>query len=252
MKIRIMPYKNGSASAKALAESLGATRIKREGPNRAYKGGLLINWGCSSLDRQIAGVEVVNPPDAVVVSVDKLRAFQAMSEAGVSVPEFTTDIAVARQWIGEGKKIVCRTKLRSYGGDGIVIAESVDALVAAPLYVRYMPKQDEYRLHVFRDNVFFVQRKARKHDVPDADVNWAVRNLAGGFIYANQNVDAHDEWKSTAIAAVRALSLDFGAVDLIITPRGRHAVLEVNSACGLAGTTLEKYTEVFQSLSQIR
>lgn len=250
MKLRILPYKAASTSAKLLANAIGAKRIRKEGPNRAFKGGFVINWGNSSLTRQIDGVELLNKPEAVDVSIDKLRTFRVLSEAGVSIPEFTTNVAQARVWIEQGRKIVCRTKLRSYGGDGIVIAESADELVAALLYVRYIPKQDEYRVHVFRDRVFFVQRKARKNDVPDENVNWAVRNLAGGFIYANQDVDVSDEIKQSCIRAITALGLDFGAVDVIVTPRGRHFILEVNTACGLSGTTLEKYAEVFKSLSQ--
>ena len=102
---------------------------------------------------------------------------------------------------------------------------------------------------MFRGNVFFAQRKARKLDVPDDEVNWQVRNLAGGFIYANQAIEAPQAACHNAVAAVTALELDFGAVDVVVTATGKCYVLEVNTACGLAGTTLDKYVEVFRNLS---
>jgi len=49
---------------------------------------------------------------------------------------------------------------------------------------------------------------------------------------------------SISIAAVDALCLDFGAVDIIYNEHeDKYYVLEVNSAPGLEGTTLEKYVE---------
>jgi D-alanine-D-alanine ligase-like ATP-grasp enzyme len=46
--------------------------------------------------------------------------------------------------------------------------------------------------------------------------------------------------------AVNHLGLDFGAVDMIYNAkRNTYYVLEVNTACGLAGETLNKYVEVF-------
>ena len=177
--------------------------------------------------------------------MNKLKTFEKLKEANVAHPEWTTSKEEAAASIRNGRKIVCRTNLEGYGGAGIVIAETVEQLVDAPLYVRYVPKQEEYRIHVMNGEAFFVQRKARKMEVPDDQVNWKVRNLEG-FIYANQNVEVAQEVKDLAIAAVGALLLDFGAVDIIVTNRGKSYVLEVNTACGLAGTTLDKYSEAFR------
>jgi D-alanine-D-alanine ligase-like ATP-grasp enzyme len=41
--------------------------------------------------------------------------------------------------------------------------------------------------------------------------------------------------------------LDFGAVDVIWNEKeDKYYVLEVNTACGLEGTTLDKYVEQFR------
>jgi D-alanine-D-alanine ligase-like ATP-grasp enzyme len=47
--------------------------------------------------------------------------------------------------------------------------------------------------------------------------------------------------------AIKSLGLDFGAIDMIYNERrNQYYVLEVNTACGLTGTTLDKYVEVFK------
>lgn len=246
--MKLIPYKVGSKSAADLATALGIKRIRQQGDTLTLRNNeVVINWGNSSIGRNIRGARFINPPSAVANAVNKLTALTMMDEGDVDTPDFTTDIAQARAWIQDNRKVVCRTKLSSYGGAGIVIAEREDQLVDAPLYVRYMPKEHEYRVHVMNGQVFFVQRKARKMDVPDERVNWQVRNLEGGFIYANQNIEVADTVRDNAVRAVASLGLDFGAVDVLVTQRGRPYVLEVNTACGLAGTTLERYVEAFRT-----
>lgn len=245
--MKIYAYNQGSASAKALAEALGIKRIKHEGIPIGRLD-VLINWGASAIKRAIVAGKVLNIPEAVSRASDKLRTFQALAEAEVCKPVCTTDRATAEDWIKEGVAAVCRTKLNGHSGDGIIIAETVDQLVDAPLYTRYIKKKEEYRIHVFQGDAFFIQRKARKVDVPDDQVNWKVRNLAGGFIFANKDVEVAEEAKQEAIKAVAALGLDFGAVDVIFGTDKKYYVLEVNTACGLEGTTLEKYVAKFQQI----
>jgi glutathione synthase/RimK-type ligase-like ATP-grasp enzyme len=93
--------------------------------------------------------------------------------------------------------------------------------------------------------VIFTQRKARKTSVEEP--NWAVRNLAGGFVYvaAEAGEGPPDE---LAIKAVAALGLDFGAVDVILGRDGQFYVLEVNTACGLEERTADKYVEAFKEM----
>lgn len=114
--------------------------------------------------------------------------------------------------------------------------------VNAPLYVKYIKKQQEYRVHVFNGSVIDVQRKMRRTDTPDEDVNWQVRNHSNGFIFGREGVELSPTALTMCVASVQALGLDFGAVDMIHNERSdTYYVLEVNTACGLTGTTLEKY-----------
>lgn len=243
--MKIYPYKMGSKGAKALADALGIKQLKHEG--KLIRGHVVINWGASRINRDIPEGDILNWPSAVAKASNKLETFKALTAANVSVPEWTVDRVLSELWIhNEKASIVCRTKLNGHSGEGIVIAETLDQLVDAPLYTRYIKKKEEYRIHVFQGDAFFIQRKARKADVPDDQVNWKVRNLAGGFIFANKDVVVAEEAKQQAIKAVSALGLDFGAVDIILGTDGVFYVLEVNTACGLEGTTLEKYVAKFQ------
>lgn len=245
----LYPYSPASQSSKDLAAAIDIKRAKHEG--KAIKTDLLINWGASSIAREYNG-EILNNPEAIANAVNKLSAFKTL-KGHVTLPPFTESLEEANKWLEEGATVVARTKLTAHSGEGIVIvdSDSNEKLPAAKLYTKYIPKSDEYRLHVFRGNVFFIQRKARDKDIPDDKVNWKVRNHQNGFIYANKDVafDKKAEAFKEATAAVKALGLDFGAVDLIYNKKqGKYYVLEVNTACGLSGSTLDAYAKVFKGL----
>lgn len=248
MPMKIYPYKMASQSAKALANALGVKRLKHEGNMIALP---FINWGASKIKRQIhPGVGIYNHPKAVKIASDKLMTFLCLDQI-VNIPDYTTDMVEAQEWLMQGSTIVERHTLTGHSGQGIRLVSFDDNELSpeAKLYVRYVKKEHEYRLHVFDFDVFFIQRKARALDVPDDQVNWQVRNHANGFIYANQNIELPDVAKQMATEAIRTLGLDFGAVDLIYNAhQNKFYVLEVNTAPGLFGTTLDKYVEKFKEL----
>ena len=248
---KVYPYKQGSKSAKALAAALGCKVVKHEGKPLKFNG-LLINWGSSNIKREIGGVHVMlNSPVRINIASNKLKSFDSLKEGDVCIPEYTTDRKVAEEWLDAGKTVVVRTKLNGHSGEGILIVEPAEGkggLVPAPLYVKYVPKNNEYRVHVCHGVPFFIQRKARNRDVEDEKVNWQVRNHQNGFIYAHKDVEVSEEVKKQAIAAIATIGLDFGAVDIIETKAGKAYVLEVNTACGLEGTTLDKYVEQFKKV----
>ena len=244
--MKIYPYNTGSASAKALSQALGTKLIRHTGKLLRVKGSI-INWGCSALQRDMRYTgEMINLPNAVARAVNKIESFKAM-EGHTSIPEWTESLAEAEKWLNDGYDVVCRHKLTGHSGEGIeIISSDIPIIPAVPLYVKYIKKLQEYHLHVHKGQVFFVQRKARNKGVPDDQVNWQVRNHANGFIFANQDVDVDDVAKQYAISAVNALGLHFGAVDIIYSSSKQWYVLEINTACGLMNSTLERYVEQFK------
>lgn len=240
MSIKVYPYKQGSRSAKTLAASLNGRVLKRVGSLYVPQStDFVINWGSS---------EVPDFTPATIWNRDvskaqcKLASFQALSVAGVKVPSFWTS---PNDIPDSAFPIMCRTKLRGHSGDGIVVALNRSALVTAPLYTQYVKKKDEYRLHIFRDSVFFCQRKARK--LNHSNPNWMIRNLDGGFAFVEVSYDnVPGVVIDQARWALAALGLDFGGVDVIYNDStGAAYVLEINTACGLEQRTADKYAGVF-------
>lgn len=248
--MHIYPYNSNSESSKALATGLGIKRAKRVGA--LLKTDTLINWGSSSIDREIETTLILNEPEAVAIASNKLETFKILDKV-VAIPLFTESREEALKWLAEGATVVARTVLTGHSGKGIVIVnpdDNNDELPMAKLYTKYIPKTEEYRIHVVNGKIIHSQRKARNKDVPDDQVNWKVRNHSNGFIFAHFGIAVNDKGEQAAISAVKALGLDFGAVDLIYNRvKNMFYVLEVNTACGLEGETLKRYVQAFKELT---
>lgn len=250
----IYPYKYGSRSVKALAKALPAKRIKLKGSRfRGRPDKVVVNWGANEInDREVLSSLLLNHPSVVSRATNKLDFFKTIG-SDLTVP-WTEDAAQAQEWLRDGMSVVARTMLRAHAGEGIVLVDPGDTLPPAPLYTLYIKKQDEFRVHVFLGTVIDVQRKARKLEVPDEDVNWRIRTHDRGFIYAREGVGSltyHEQLTTTACDTTQQLGLDFGAVDLIYNQKqDRCYALEVNTAPGLEGTTLDRYTQALQGFSK--
>lgn len=258
--MHIYPYKTGSRSAASLAEALGIRQIKHEGSRfRGGQGKVVINWGASELPEQVRLCRVLNPVAAVRNAHNKLNTFQILAAAGVSIPGFTRSADEAIGWIEQGRVVVARRTLTGHSGQGIEILQKGLDFVNAPLYTKYIPKTAEYRLHVVKGrngqySIVDVQRKVKD---PERDViDWKVRSHGNGFIFV-RNDDRNRSYKDVvetqckevAIGAVRALGLDFGGVDVIFNKKANQAYcLEVNTAVGLEGATVQVYANALRGL----
>lgn len=207
---------------------------------------MCINWGSSNPPGEH---KYLNDPEHVGNCTNKLKFFRDVIK-DTRTPEWTDDDRVAAEWFEDGDVVVARTKLQGHSGEGIVVVDPATWDITkegpkAPLYTKYVKKKDEYRIHIFDGNVIFEQRKAKRHDVEEVD--YKIRNHAGGFIYAHKDIEVPDDVITQAKLAMTESRLDFGAVDVIYNSREDKAyVLEINTAPGLEGTTLEKYTEAVE------
>ena len=248
----IYPYKKGSRTVNRLALSTPIRKIKIN--NSRFVGNknrIVINWGCSDIgNKQVAKCKVVNSPDDVNIASNKLFFFSLLGQREW-LPDWTQESAEAENWLKSGS-VVCRTVLSGHSGRGIVIASSPQEMADAHLYTRYIKKKDEYRVHVFCGEVIDVQRKARRVNVADEEINWQVRNHNNGFIYMRAGVERIpylDRLRELALETTKRCSLDFGAVDIIYNKeRDMCYVLEINTAPGLEGTTLEHYCKAIRRL----
>lgn len=239
MTIWIATNGRPSNGAKALASLAGFKRLRTGKGVKA--GDIVVNWG-SSQQYEVNWPELLNPPDAVKVASNKTMAFDHMTNAGVNTVAWTTDKLQARLWQKEGgSTIVARQKLTGHSGEGIIIVEPGEETPDAPLYTRYIFKEKEYRVHVVGSKAVDTQRKIK--DPNREVVTWKVRSHANGFIFARNNIDHDPARDELAVAACQSLGLDFGAVDIIQDKKGNYYVLEVNTAPGLEGQTVERYAQ---------
>ena len=251
MRPAVFPHNLGSHGARLLAEALNTVRIRRQGRFVANEHSCIVNWGNSDVPRfptrRVGEVyTILNHPRAVAVASDKLRTFEAFRRDGVPHPQWTTNRREAEAFFtGERSKVVCRTLLRASEGRGITIATSARELIPAPLYVKYFPKQDEYRVHVFRGEVIDVaQKRLRNGERENPNRNQYIRSHSNGWIFAHENVHLPGQARDVALQAVRSCGLDFGAVDLAVNRNGQVSVFEVNTAPGIEGQTVAHYAQV--------
>lgn len=241
-KLAIWAQNEASEGAKALAKALDVKRIKHE--NSKYKAGpgkVVINWGDSQLPKNLQASEVLNSPRVLGAMTNKLKFFELMVDTDVRIPEFTTDRIVATQWVADGGIAVERHKLAGHSADGLRIVENSLDIRAAPLYTKYVPKKDEFRVHFFKGEIIDTQQKKKRLDF-EGEANFKVRNHANGFIYARNEIEVPEDVLVQARRTIAACGLDFGAIDIIYNQKNREAyVLEVNTAPGLAGETVEVY-----------
>jgi glutathione synthase/RimK-type ligase-like ATP-grasp enzyme len=194
---------------------------------------------------QQTGERWLNNPQRVVVAADKRESLLRFFEDGVPCPEFTSDVKLAKEWAKKWT-IFARTILNGHSGQGIVVCDkdTVDFPIA-PLYVKYKKKTREYRVHVFQGEVIDVQQKKKRLDF-DKEVNTKIRSFDNGWVFCREGIECPEDLYSTAIKAVGALGLDFGAVDVIYNlHENKCYALEVNTAPGLEGETMFSYVIAF-------
>jgi len=227
---------------------LGIKKIRTS--NSRYKPratDVIVNWGNTTIP-VFAPARVLNTPQAVANSSNKLTTFRLLEEAGVNIPLYTTEAAKVVEWLKNNYVVVGRQLLRAGEGRGIVMLDPADPDVLeklkCPLYTLYRKKKDEYRVHVMNGKVIDAQKKRRAV----SDGRWKgdnrIRNSLGGWVFTRENISVPKDVLEASTKAVGTLGLDFGAVDCgYSVSRARATVYEVNSAAGVTATTLERYAK---------
>jgi len=216
MKITVHPYKMSSRGAKQLANALTKVmgykvwRTKKPRPKPVY-------WG---------------HPNGI--NANKLHTLQAFTEHGVSCPEYTRDASVARDWLKSGP-VIARKLLCSAAGKGAIYLEKGAELVDAKLYLKYIPKKKEYRVHCWQGKVILVQEKRRRRgSSPDPKIR-----THGDWVFCSKDIVEPADLREVGLGAAAAVSFSAsGAVDVVWNEKkGKCFALEVNSAPGICPST---------------
>ncbi|WWV92023.1 hypothetical protein [Escherichia phage PJNS034] len=282
--LRIFNYNNGSQGLGALREHVepliremnthrGFRNIRpvmgsENGSARLFQATnrFIMNWGSSQPLNTDESNFVLNKPEAVGLATHKLRFFQHVHQWNqekiaqgvngltVPIPEWTTSRDEAQTWAGHDHLVYARQRLQGHSGEGIEVYGINQVVERAPLYTKgIIGARREYRVHVIAGQVALVQLKKRRNGGEAVgNGNDHVRNLGSGWVYAVSDARPSPVVLSAAQNAVRALGLDFGAVDIIAKGRkGQERecwVLEVNTAPGQRGdTTVTLYARAVAS-----
>lgn len=260
----IYPWHLKSRACRALRNALDVRIIHLTRstyvPNERH---VIINYGSSSLAFNPLG-RVINPPSLIHKAANKRIFFDLVSKSqkngeNCRIPEYTTDAKQALKWAAKGE-VIGRTILEGHSGAGMVF--SSDGInhnfLSAKLFVKYIKKQEEYRVHIAFGEVIDVQRKVlRKTDdlgqeIDPKTIDFRIRSYRNGFIFQRENIHPHQDVIKQAKLAMATTGLDFGAVDVIWNDHDRKAyVLEINTAPGLEGQTVDSYVTAFRKELEI-
>lgn len=241
----INAYKVQSKSAKALAKQMGVV-LNNEYLTlmKGAEGINVINWGDGDFNvPNMNKCKVFNKPEAIRIAVNKMKTFDKLDAADVPTPDWTTNKDVVQSWLQHHFTVVARTRLEGRDGEGIVLVKPGDSIPDAKIYTKFIPNCTEYRVNVAFDKTMGVQKKV---PVPGATHNHMIKTTGGGYgLHLLSESEIPHGLRPVAKAAVKALGLDFGGVDMIRTTNGQVYVLEVNTAPELTPSMVVAYAKEF-------
>lgn len=177
---------------------------------------------------------------------DKLTQYKFFRKNGLNFPFFTESKEEAVDYmVAKDVPILCRLFLKGQEGRGIAIANNVNELVDAPVYVAYQEKTTEYRVNIFRGYLINVREKLKKRNfVAPEDHEPRIRNVANGYVYCIPKVAVPMEILATARKGALVTDSDIVGVDIAYNNNTKeHFLLEVNSAPSLEGITVDEMAD---------
>lgn len=253
-KIVIFPYKMTSESAKLLAADLDAKRVYSD---RDYSPGpddLIVNWGSGHVPSWGRAAEqksmILNHWHDVDKSINKITSFAKFRLAKVSTPDWTRNHSEALEWAADGEWVCCRTQVEGMDGSGLVLAKRKQDVIQSSLYTKYIKIAHEYRVYVFGDTIIDVLEKRRDSEALAAGkVNPDIRTEANHWVFCRSNVH-YPMNDQGPIKAVAALGLHFAGVDVVMDQQGKTYILETNTAPGIGGATVKKFSASLAQLAE--
>ena len=256
MKPYMWSCRTTSPTRRAVAELLGIDNGMHS-PRRENK--VVIVWGAkpdSSLN--YSRHKWINTIDSVNRNRHKYNSLHIMGDYGVSVPKSLNNYSddIYDTLMNECRAIIGRRYYHQGGTEFHVCLSKMDINRArdngADYFIKYIPKRNEFRFHIMDRKVIRVSQKVRKTELEEGesydDQCWSHNK---GWRFRGLRLDnplITEDLKRESIRSLEALGMDFGAVDIIEDEDGKPFVLEINSAPGLEGTTLDIYVRELRKL----
>jgi len=232
---------------------MGAKLKVSDRPLRNEGNRIILNWGASALPQAWYG-NTLNYPHNVSIAINKLKAIIGMRSVGVVCPEYTFEKSVAQGWLDGGSTVLVRSKLAGRGGSGITVLrrEEIGDVPSNIVFVKYVRKSAEYRVHIVGGEVIDIQEKKRRVAGLNTDVEVAtrsrIRSFNNGWVFVREGINPPESVVEASLLAVLGLGLDFGAVDVGWHEDTGPIVYEVNTAPGLEGSTILSYAQALRNM----
>lgn len=219
MKI-IVVSKYCDDSSRELVEALQANEIDAEYlppiqyENRAVGPHMLFAYGWSGSKGPIDKRNRINSRQATLLCIDKVSTLCALNEKGIPVPGWCENKHdVPKAW----DHVVVRETRTGRKAEGFSIVAQCDGEVLpdGELYTEYFYHKYEYRIVVFKDNVFVYYKK----------------RINGGeeheFIWKDER--QYPDMVRDARKAAKALNIDYVGFDVVAQNKRSYRFLEANS-----------------------
>lgn len=245
--VRVVYHPVGAQSGAKLGAALGAETLSmNEGKTASPGPQWLIRYG-TNVNTPTGKVGELNTGKAIGTQKHRIDQLHVLKMAGVDVPSWIPSPPSA------GTPLIAHTVAHEHGlfgrtlsnvgkGDGVQfypVGSTLD-LKNHAFFTAVIPKARQFRVHVVRN------KGCRREVMPlnPSDLIWNID------VNAKEVIAKHypSNLIQVAVAAVKALKLDFGAVDIVQDKYNKLYVLEVNTAPGLGGDTLAWYVEKFKAI----
>lgn len=212
-------------SARWLADYIGAdyfnpNKIKAH-PDFFSTYEKVVNYGYSG---KINANNIINPPESVMLSINKIDCFKSLGTDCLCVP-WTTDMGIALGWLEKSYGVVIRETEIGRKSSGTTMTYDPQEVLSKPakLYTRFLYTEKEYRVNVFNGKVISVLEKTRGEDG-----NFAFKLIRKSPYTFSSFIKAID----------KNLGLSLYGMDIILRKNDRKLyLLEVNSGPALFGYT---------------
>lgn len=225
--MKVVTYQPVSNAAKELARLLDPVKAPFD-----------LNWGDPYPGYRGAGVGVLNAD--ISAARCKRAALRRFDLYGVPTVEWTVHLDVALRW---RSKFYARMDGLS-NRNGMRLADEGDVINPKPealaldkydFYTKYIPDMRDYRVHVVFDEAIGYQVLSDDNKLVVIEETKAMPDHVARYM------------RRAAVQAVRALNLDFGAVDFGVRPDWTFVIFEVNTAPSIGAVMQQRYADAFRA-----
>lgn len=226
-----------------------ATALLLDERLRRVESDCILNWGYSGTGDSD---DWINKPKMVKRAANKANAKMIMWVRGVPTPMPMTPEYAAFEMEARERLMIGREDRTGQGRRLLIASTASDVRekTSATHWCDWIKADEEYRVHVVADKVIKISEKVNPDFEPGGH-DFAIRSHNRGWTFQVPTLPKGQRgpMRMAAKDAVRALGLDFGAVDVLRqSSTGEVWVLEVNTAPALTdatSNTLDKYVRAF-------